>query len=152
MHNLNRQLQILVRNLVGNSQITLLQTSNKWLISRTEYHTKYYDRKNIQNNYSVQFELNSEIHYGNILNFININGVIYCEIEKFSCSEFNFRCKFTNVAVRYAFTKIHKFFIKYEVSNDILLINSSKIKKKCILMKLEEDCILSPCCNLEEHD
>ena len=152
MHNLNRQLQILVRNLVGNSQITLLQTSNKWLISRTEYHTKYYDRKNIQNNYSVQFELNSEIHYGNILNFININGVIYCEIEKFSCSEFNFRCKFTNVAVRYAFTKIHKFFIKYEVSNDILLINSSKIKKKCILMKIEEDCILSPCCNLEEHD
>ena len=44
------------------------------------------------------------------------------------------------------------FFIKYVVSNDIVLIDSANIKKKCILMKIENDCILSPCCYLEEHD
>ena len=152
MHNLNRQIQTLVRNIVGNTQITLLQTSHKSLINRTEYHSKFYDRKNIQNNYPVQFQLNNEIYYRNILNFININSTVYCQIEKFTCSEYNFRCKFTNIAVRNAFAKIHKFFIKYFVSNDIILIDAVNIIKKCILMKIEEECILSPCCYLEEHD
>ena len=152
LHNLDRQTQTLVRNVIGNAQITQLQTSHKWLINRTEFHSKFYDMKNIQNNYSVQFQLNNEIHYGNILNFITINGIVFCQIEKFTCTEFNFCCKFNNIAVRNAFANIHKFFIKYVVSNDIVLIDSANIKKKCILMKIENDCILSPCCYLEEHD
>lgn len=142
----------LVRLLTDSSNVTI---SNRALINRREYHTESYDSTfESMNNNCVEFKNKSEISYGKITNFIELNNKKkYCIINKFNI---NYNDQFFNSLDELTSRHIYRFFLMVNLSSEYVLIEFKNINRKCIFFQYKNDAssefMCMPCENLEDCD
>ena len=80
------------------------------------------DKRNKQNNYTVQFTRDSEVFYGYIHLFLKLKDKFFAIIDVFHKENFCFFSKFNNEQVENAANKMDQFFLKVSVINNFEVV------------------------------
>ena len=115
------------------------------------FHTiDYAYLRNSVNCYTIESkDDNGEIFYGNIFNFLCINNNTYVVVRILDVHNEDFVFKsLSSIAAKH----VHNYF-KLVVQSDLyILICPVDIIRRCILLKIDNSLVLSPCVDLNEHN
>ena len=125
--------------------------SQKAQINKRDYHTFSYDEKFECMNCNCVEYLSSEkkISYGIILNFINFKDHNFCVIKKFIIKNTD---KLYSFLSEVCLKHINKFFLFVTLGYDLELVICENIKRRCILVQLTNEAVISPCIDLDGPD
>jgi hypothetical protein len=134
----------------------LIQISQRATINRKEYHTQVYDSafESLDNNTVEYINLNNELSYGTIINFIKLeNNKMYCVIKKLNI---NYDDQLFNSLDSLSFKHVNKFFLMINLTDEYVLVEFKNIKRKCIYFQYKNnsttEAMLMPCENLDDCD
>ena len=118
------------------------------------FHTyEYALKKNNINCYSIEFrDSRLKNYFGNIYNFIQYEGFIYCVVKLFYIDDGH---SFRNLTDPTA-NNLKNFLKYFEVSSEYVLIKPTNVIRRCIIIECYKEkklsSFISPCINLNEHD
>jgi hypothetical protein len=130
--------------------------SHRAILNHRTYHSKNYKLKRDSNSYTIRFFQNNEEKFGEILEFLNINGKIFAKVNEFIISSDlnNFFPKSSGYFYSILMTKVLIRFYKLIISTSpqISFIKGSDIVCKCIVFSNDNQLILTPIIYEYEHD
>ncbi|CAF1044996.1 unnamed protein product [Brachionus calyciflorus] len=125
--------------------------SNRACIKGVLFHTYGYDIKfDSTDSHSIEYRANNGLtKLGKIMKFFEIKGSIVCIVKNYiQKSKDHFFTKLTPECAKY----IDRFFQIVSLSEDFVLIDASKIERRCISISNESEFVISMVDDLEEMD
>ena len=110
------------------------------------YHTENYDMKRIYCNHAVEYSNDANlINIGTIKHFLEIKNKIYCVIE-------TYKKKRIEIPLFNLPNVIERYYLIVENSENIEIVSTDKIIRKCIKIEIESELYLTYCVDTDEHD
>ncbi len=80
------------------------------------------------------------------MNFLKCKTQNFCFIKKFST--IRTKQKLTEVCLKH----IKKFYLIVSLELNLEIVEFKRIKRRCVLVELDNEAVISPCVNLEQSD
>ncbi len=138
-----------------------LSQSQRAVIFKQDFHTFNHDASFITIDcHTVEYQLNDQLYYGTIMNFVSINNENFCVIKSYEQTPIDFRDR---IISRSLIVLLNRFFIEVTLGNKHHLVNFENITRRCILSNYapehlpgndieKKNFVISPCMDLTEHD